>query len=303
MRRILLFNKDSSYVFRGDKLKNCKKHNLKNIRQWNKITKENWRMFHVKQFNYLKAYAKENSIELTEDQISKFDLYTNLLLEKNKVMNLTAITEPKEVEIKHMVDSIVTVPLIIEKSLKIKENCPCGRAPGENTRYRIIDIGTGAGFPGIPLKIILPDANFLLADSLNKRVNFLEEAIEKLDLKEISAIAGRAEDLAKNGEPLREDFDFCVSRAVADMAVLAEYAIPFVKVGGYGIFYKAADCKDEVLAAQKAISEMGAELEEIKEFELPENAGKRAIVIVHKIKATPDKYPRRAGKPSKSPIK
>lgn len=260
-------------------------------------------MFHVKQFDYLRAYARENKIELNESQIEKIGLYTELLLEKNKVMNLTAITEPKEVEIKHMVDSIIAAPLIIEKALKIKENCSCGSHLKESTRYRIVDIGTGAGFPGIPLKIILPEASFLLADSLNKRVNFLKEVIEKIGLNDIDAIAGRAEDLAKKGEPLRETFDFCVSRAVADMAVLAEYAMPFVKVGGYGIFYKAEDCKEEVLVAQKAIEEMGGKLEEIKEFELPENAGKRALIIINKTKATPDKYPRRAGKPSKAPIK
>ncbi len=260
-------------------------------------------MFHVEQFEILREYAKSINIDFSEEQIEKFASFTNLLLKKNKVMNLTAITEPLEVEIKHMVDSVSAAPQIMEKALKIKENCSCGRAPEETTKYRVLDIGTGAGFPGIPLKIALPEFDFLLVDSLNKRINFIEEVIKKLELEEIKAVAGRAEDLAKTGEPLRESFDFCVSRAVADTAVLVEYAMPFVKVGGYGIFYKSSDCEDEVLSAKKAIEEMGAELEEIRDFELPNGAGKRSLVILSKKNTTPEKYPRRAGKPSKSPIK
>ncbi len=260
-------------------------------------------MFHVKQFELLREYIKSQGIELSEEQIEKFDTFETLLLEKNKVMNLTAITDEKEVEIKHMVDSLAAAPLIMEKALKIKESCPCGEAEKETTRCRVLDIGTGAGFPGIPLKIALPDIDFLLADSLNKRINFIDEVIEKLSLKDIKAVAGRAEDLAKKGEALRESFDACVSRAVADSAVLAEYTLPFVKVGGCAIFYKSADCKEEVLAASKAIEELGGKLEDIREYELPLGSGKRSLVIISKKNTTPDKYPRRAGKPSKSPIK
>ncbi len=259
-------------------------------------------MFHVKQFDILKEHAKTKNIELTSEMIEKFDAFETLLIDRNKVMNLTAITDEKEVEIKHMVDSLAAAPLIMEKALKIKESCPCSDAEKETTRCRILDIGTGAGFPGIPLKIALPKFEFLLADSLNKRINFIDEVIEKTGLKDIKAIAGRAEDLAKTGAPLRESFDICVSRAVADMAVLAEYSLPFIKQGGYAIFYKAADCKEEIQNARNAIKELGGEIENIIEYELPENYGKRALIVINKKNTTPDKYPRRAGKPSKSPI-
>lgn len=250
-------------------------------------------------YKYIEQFAKENSIEYTATEEEKFNIYIEFLLEQNKSLNLTAITDKEEVEIKHMVDSIASAPLIKE-TIRQKEK---REAVNEAAGIKIIDIGTGAGFPGIPLKIVLPEADIVLADSLNKRVRFLEDAIARTRLKSIKAIAGRAEELSKAKEPLREAFDICVSRAVADMAVLSEYALPFVKVGGYACLYKGANCEDEIRNAEKAISELGGRLSEIKKYSLPNNSGERCLVIIQKEKAAPDKYPRRPGKPSKSPIK
>ena len=235
---------------------------------------------------FLKEECAKIGIELNERQIEQFLKYYELLVEWNKVMNLTGITEYKEVVIKHFVDSLSLVKVMNLKGKKAK----------------VIDLGTGAGFPGIPLKIAFPECEFLLVDSLNKRVKFLQEVINQLELSNITALHGRAETLGKNAE-YREQFDICVSRAVANMAVLAEYCIPFVKVGGMFLPYKSGEIKEELQGSKKALSILGGELGEVTYFELPDTDIKRAIVSVKKITHTGKAYPRNDGKPSKEPLK
>ena len=237
-----------------------------------------------------------NKIELLKNKLNKIDIccsneqieqlvsYYEMLIEKNKVMNLTSITEPEEVIEKHFVDS-----LAVHQFVKLKEG------------DRLIDIGTGAGFPGIPLKILFPKLKIVLLDSLNKRITFLEEVIQKLGLKEIECIHGRSEDVARK-EEYREKFDFCVSRAVANMSTLAELCIPFVKQNGYFVSYKAGNCSDEIEKAGKAIQKLGGKVEEVVEFELPDTDVNRVFVKIKKEKLTPKKYPRKAGIPGKEPL-
>ena len=230
---------------------------------------------------------KEFQIEISEDQIEKFFLYYELLTEWNSFMNLTAITEFDEVIKKHFVDSvslIKAVPDIGEKE------------------YTLIDVGTGAGFPGIPLKIMFPSLKVVLLDSLNKRVSFLNEVIMRLELKEIETVHGRAEDFAKQKE-YRETFDICVSRAVANLSTLSEYCMPFVKKGGLFISYKSDKITEEYENAKKAINVLGGIYENQIEFILPDSDIYRNLFVIKKIKSTPGKYPRKAGLPSKEPIK
>lgn len=221
-------------------------------------------------------------LALTEKQVEQFLCYYELLIQKNKVMNLTAITEFDDVVLKHFLDSLMI--------------CKMQRLEGS-----LIDVGTGAGFPGIPLKIMYPDLNVILLDSLNKRIQFLNEVIQDLGLKNVEAIHGRAEDYAKQ-KIYREQFDLCVSRAVANLSSLAEYCIPFVKIGGYFIPYKSGKIQEELENGKKAINEFGGKLEEVKEFELPETDISRCLLQIRKINATPHKYPRKAGIPTKEPI-
>ena len=204
-------------------------------------------------------------------------------------MNLTAITEYDQVVQKHFVDSISMVH-VLDKQYLIADN------------KKVIDIGTGAGFPGIPLKIVFPNLQITLLDSLNKRIKFLNEVIEKLNLKDIEAIHGRAEDYAKQVK-YREQYDICVSRAVANLATLSEYCIPYVKEKGYLISYKSETIDEELEDSQNAIKKLGGRLDGIEKFVLPGTNIKRAIVKIKKEKATEKKYPRKAGMPLKEPLK
>ena len=230
----------------------------------------------------IKEAAKFN-IEITEKQLENLAKYEKILLEYNEVMNLTAITDHEEILEKHFLDSI-TLCL----SEKLTEGCS------------LIDIGAGAGFPSMPVKIVREDINLTMLDSLNKRINFLNTVVENLGLKNAKAIHFRAEEGGKN-KNLREKFDVATARAVADLAILAEYAIPFVKVGGYFVAMKGNAPEEEINGAKKAIKEMGGQIEEVKEVVLPSGIN-HCLVIIKKIAPTPSKYPRKAGKPSKEPI-
>lgn len=259
-------------------------------------------MFHVKQFDKLEAFAAEKQIPFGEQEQKKYEVLCSLLIEENKVMNLTAIETPEEIEILHFVDSLEAVPLLCDLWAKHIFEFPTTLDP-QDAVFRLIDVGTGAGFPGIPLKIAFPNAEFVLADSLNKRVSYLNKVIETLDLTGVSAIAARAEDLGKVGNVSRETFDFCVSRAVASLPVLLEYCLPLVKINGYCILYKSGDYQEELQQAEAALDVLGGKLVDVQEFTLPEADIRRCLLVIRKIKTTPDKYPRRPGKPSKSPIR
>lgn len=225
-------------------------------------------------------------ISLENEQIDKFNKYYELLFEKNKVMNLTGITEYKDVVIKHFLDSVLTYKSILKEDTE-----------------SIIDIGTGAGFPGIPLKIIFPEKKFLLLDSLNKRINFLNEVIENLELKEIEAVHGRAEELGHKKE-YREKFDLCVSRAVSNLSTLSEYTLPFIKVNGRFISYKANNSDEEIDNAKTAIKILGGKIIADEKINLPSEDEEilRRFIIIKKIKNTEKKYPRKAGIPQRNPL-
>lgn len=223
-------------------------------------------------------------IVLTDVQKQQFDKFYELLVEWNRVMNLTGITEYEEVNEKHFVDSVSLVKAIdIDKV------------------QTVIDIGTGAGFPGIPLKIAFPHLKVVLLDSLNKRINFLNVVINELGLTDIKTIHGRAEDYAKQVE-YREQFDICVSRAVANLSTLSEYCIPYVKVGGMFIPYKSGEIDEEVQQAKRAIQILGGKLEEVIKFQLPDTEINRSFVKINKTQNTAKKYPRKAGLPTKEPL-
>jgi 16S rRNA (guanine527-N7)-methyltransferase len=232
----------------------------------------------------LEKGTKELGISLDDMQIEKFLIYYELLVEWNSFMNLTAITGFNDVCTKHFIDSI---------SL-----CKCIDCNGE---LELIDIGTGAGFPGIPLKIVFPNLKITLLDSLGKRVKFLNEVIKKLGLSDITAVHGRAEDFARPDQ-LREKFDVCVSRAVANLSTLSEYCLPYVKSGGYFVAYKSEKINEEVKSADKAINILGGVIDEQVELTLPGSDLYRNLVRVKKIKSTPNKYPRKSGIPSKEPL-
>lgn len=234
---------------------------------------------------------KELHISLSDVQLDQFLTYYEMLVEKNKVMNLTAITEFDEVMKKHFVDSLSLV-----KVCELSGN------------LSVIDVGTGAGFPGIPLKIAFSDLRLTLLDSLQKRVGFLQEVIAKLNLQNAEAIHGRAEDFAKPGQ-LRESFDLCVSRAVANLSTLSEYCLPYVKVGGKFISYKSDKVnmeiegnRTEIEEAEHAISVLGGKLTEQREFTLPYSDIYRNLIVVEKNRPTPKQYPRKAGTAAKKPI-
>lgn len=231
------------------------------------------------------ADLKEWNLELNEIQLAQLEKYYEMLVEKNKVMNLTAITEYEDVLKKHFLDSLALSQLVILSGKKAK----------------LLDMGTGAGFPGIPLKIVFPDLEITLMDSLNKRIVFLQEVIDELGLTGITAVHGRAEEAALKAE-YREKFDFCVSRAVARLVSLTEFCLPFVKSGGYFIPYKSGEIKEELQEAKFAIRELGGEYRKTYEYQLPNSDIERTLIQIEKVKQTPKKYPRAGGKPLKQPL-
>lgn len=222
-------------------------------------------------------------IELSQEQIDQFNKYYRLLVEKNKVMNLTAITEYNEVLFKHFFDSITIVKTIDMSKIET-----------------VIDVGTGGGFPGIPLKIVFPHLKVTLLDSLNKRIVWLNELIGELQLDNIMAYHGRAEEFGHNVE-FREKFDLCVSRAVANLATLSEFCIPFVKQNGYFVSYKAASANEEIVNANNAIKILNSEITNICNFKI--NDMERNLIVIKKKNSISKKYPRKSGLPSKEPLK
>ena len=230
----------------------------------------------------LEKKAKKMQIELSNQQLEQFYLYMNLLLEWNEKINLTAITDPKEIILKHFIDSITIAPYL-------------------KNAQSILDIGTGAGFPGIPLAILENSKDFVLMDSLNKRIIFLQEVIQNIALTGVHAIHGRAEELGKEKEH-REHYDLVTSRAVAKLNILLEYMLPFVKVGGRCICMKSQEIEEELEEAKQAIELLGGKLERVDEIILPESDVKRKIIVIQKVRQTPIKYPRKPGTPSKEPI-
>lgn len=225
-------------------------------------------------------------IKLEALQINQFLKYYEILMEWNSFMNLTTITDFQSVMKKHFVDSLSLFRAVRDI---------------DKISYSIIDVGTGAGFPGIPLKIAFPNLKITLLDSLNKRIQFLNEVISALNLQNIEAVHGRAEDFAKPGQ-MREAFDLCVSRAVANLSTLSEYCLPFVKNGGFFVSYKSEKIMEEYEKAKFAINILGGIYENQVEFFLPDSDIYRNLLLIKKEKPTPLKYPRKAGVPSKSPI-
>ena len=231
----------------------------------------------------LSDYCKKIELDITDTQLQQFDDYYRFLVEKNKVMNLTTIIEKEDVVLKHFIDSIY-----IMKYTDFDEK-------------KVIDIGTGAGFPGIPLAIMNPQTSFVLLDSLNKRINFLNEVCNLCNLSNVITIHGRAEEISRK-EEYREKFDYVVSRAVANLTVLSEYCLPYVKEDGYFLPYKSGDIKEEAANSKKAVKILGGSIEDIISFEIPDTDMARTILKIHKTKATPKRFPRKAGLPTKEPI-
>lgn len=235
-------------------------------------------------YTNFRSILKQWKIPFSEKQQGQLTVYYEMLVEKNKVMNLTAITEFEDVLEKHFLDSIAIARYV--------------DLTGD---LSLIDLGTGAGFPGMPLKIMFPNLKITLADSLNKRILFLNEVIDVLELEGVTTVHGRAEDLAANVH-YREQYDLCVSRAVANLSTLLEYCLPFVKVGGSFISYKSGEIEEELTAAKKAIFLLGGKTKEVIPFQLDGTDISRSFVVIGKEKKTPKTYPRKSGTPSKKPL-
>jgi len=230
---------------------------------------------------------EELNISLTENQINQFLDYYDMLIEKNKVMNLTAVTDFDEVIEKHFLDSLSLIKVVSQDKINSS---------------RFLDLGTGAGFPGIPLKIAFPKMEIVLLDSLNKRINFLNDVINELGLVKISAFHGRAEEYARKAD-FRESFDFVISRAVANLSTLSEYCLPYVKIGGQFISYKSGEVEVEVKEAKGSVFLVGGKVSDVIPFNLPFSEAGRSFVVIDKVKGTPKAYPRKAGTPAKNPLK
>lgn len=240
------------------------------------MEKEEW-------IQLLKSQTNALRIDMAKEQLKKFYDYMQMLRQWNENINLTAIIEPKDILQKHFIDSLTIMPYITKNA-------------------RVVDVGTGAGFPAIPIKIADDTLQITLIDALNKRLNFLKEVIDQLDISNVQIVHTRAEDAGKN-KALRENFDIAVSRAVAPMQVLVEYLLPLVKVGGQCICMKGSNIEEELKDSKKAISILGGEIEQVVNFDLPNSDIARNVVVIKKIAQTPIKYPRKPGTPAKDPIK
>lgn len=232
----------------------------------------------------LHVLCEKNGIQLSDEQLKQFSIFYDYMIEMNQVMNLTSITEEDEVILKHFYDSMSVIKYYYF-----------------HDQINVIDVGTGAGFPGIPLAILLPNVQFTLMDSLNKRITFLNEVVKKCGLKNVECIHSRAEELAKDGD-YRENYDVCVSRAVANLSVLLEYCIPFIKKGGKFISYKSISSEEELTDSKNAQNKLCCKLKENISFELPDTDIKRNFLIFEKFDHTADKYPRNNGIPRKKPL-
>ena len=231
--------------------------------------------------------AAKLGIEIDDRMLSCFETYYNNLIEWNAVMNLTAITDKKDVYEKHFLDSLTITKIVSRETLE--KGC------------RLLDMGTGAGFPGLPIAIVFPNVSVILMDSLNKRIRFLEDTASKLNLSNVTAVHARAEELARN-KKYREKEDICCSRAVANLSTLSEYSLPFVKKGGYFISYKTENVQNEIDQSRKAVKILGGEHKQTEFFTLPGTDYQRSLVKIEKVGVTPAKYPRKAGTPSKEPL-
>lgn len=245
----------------------------------------------MSQEEHLSFLSKKLNIDLSKEQLDAFLKYYELLIEWNEKINLTAITDFEDVCLKHFVDSMS----IVNAFSTFKE------AEGFFSGKTLIDVGTGAGFPGVCLKILFPELRITLMDSLDKRIKFLNEVISSLSLKDISTVHARVEDAARTVE-FREQFDFSAARAVASLPVLSEYCIPFVKQGGFFIAYKSEKVLEEISLSANALSLLGGNIESECSFSLPDSDLQRTILFIRKENKTPDKYPRKAGTPSKKPL-
>ena len=228
--------------------------------------------------NILEKGFADLSFNIDKEKIEKFEEYSKLLVEWNEKMNLTAVTDPEGIAVKHFLDSIA--PL---NEIDLKENS------------KVIDVGTGAGFPGIPIKIMREDLNFTFMDSLQKRINFLNEVSKRLSLKDTEFIHARAEEAGKE-KKFREKFDYAVSRAVANLKVLCEYCLPFVKVGGVFVAFKQFEVDEEIEEAKSMIGNLGGEISDIKKVNIPQSDIVRKIVLIEKVNETPPQFPRRYNK-------